>query len=168
MFWAETLWKPYGYDPIRKKTSCLFKTVICDISETCENANELNFSHNAESVSSTPTSYDGKTSGKFKKSCDSGGEEDDPSQILSALTTKNSEIIIIGHLNINFIENKFNSLVSLVKDKLDIIMVSETKSDESFPETQFIMEGWQFTRGWTTNLCARHDSMQRNQIKKYT
>ena len=45
-------------------------------------------------------------------------------------------------MNINFIENKFNSLVSLVKDKLDIIMVSETKIDESFPETQFIMEGY--------------------------
>ena len=67
---------------------------------------------------------------------------DDPSQILSALSTKNSDRIIIGHLNINFIENKFNSFVSLIKDKLDIIIVSETKINDSFPETQFIIEGY--------------------------
>ena len=65
----------------------------------------------------------------------------DPRVILKTLTTKNSEGFIIGHLNINFIENKFTSLVSLVKDKLDIFMVSETKIDDSFPETQFIIEG---------------------------
>ena len=56
-------------------------------------------------------------------------------------TTKNSERIIIGHLNINFIENQFNSLLSLVKDRLDIFMVSERKIDDSFPENQFIIEG---------------------------
>ena len=66
----------------------------------------------------------------------------DPALILKTLATKNSERIIIGHLNINFIENKFNSLVSLVKDRLDIFMVSETKIDDSFPENQFIIEGY--------------------------
>ena len=67
---------------------------------------------------------------------------DDPGLILETLTTKNSDKIIIGHLNINFIENKFSLLVSLVKDKLDIFMVSETKIDDSFPENQFIIEGY--------------------------
>ena len=57
---------------------------------------------------------------------------DDPGLILETLTTKNSDKIIIRHLNINFIENKFSSLVSLVKDKLDIFMVSETKIDNFF------------------------------------
>ena len=69
-------------------------------------------------------------------------KHDNPSLILNAFTTKTNERIIIGHLNINFMENKFNSLVSLVKDKLDIIVVSETKIDDSFPETQFIIEGY--------------------------
>ena len=55
---------------------------------------------------------------------------------------KNNDRLIIGHLNIDFIENKFGALVSLVKDELDIIMVPETKIDESFPESQFITEGY--------------------------
>ena len=79
---------------------------------------------------------------------------------LISLNNKNSEWIIIGHLNINFIENKFNSLVSLVKDDLDIIMIYETKIDESFPETQIlrlyenIQEGSRLTGWGIINLCA--------------
>ena len=67
---------------------------------------------------------------------------DEPRRILNNLISKNNDRLIFGHLNINFIENKFEPLVSLVKDKLDIIMVSETKIDESFPESQFIIEGY--------------------------
>ena len=42
----------------------------------------------------------------------------------------------------NSIENKFDSLASLVKDKVDIIMISETKIDDSFPPNQFVMVGY--------------------------
>ena len=68
-------------------------------------------------------------------------KKDEPTFSLNELITKNNQKLI-GHLNINFIENKFEALVSLVKDKLDIIMISETKIDESFPETQFTIEGY--------------------------
>ena len=97
------------------------------------------------------------------------------SLILNALTTKTSEFIIIRHLNINLIENKFNSLVSLVKDKLDITMVSETKIDGSFPETQFIIESYSkpFRRDRNSHsggllIYVGYDPMQRNEIKKST
>ena len=69
-------------------------------------------------------------------------KKDEPTFSLNELVTKNNKKLIIGHLNINFIENKFEALVSLVKDKLDIIMISETKIDESFPESQFTIEGY--------------------------
>ena len=45
-------------------------------------------------------------------------------------------------LNVNHIENKFEPLVSLVKDKLDIILLSETQIDQSFPSSQFAIEGY--------------------------
>ena len=32
-------------------------------------------------------------------------------------------------------------LLSMVKDNIDLLMVSETKLDSSFPQTQFIIEG---------------------------
>ena len=65
-----------------------------------------------------------------------------PNLIFNELKRKNNDRIIIGHININFIGNKFEALASLVKDKVDIIMIAETKIDDSFPQNQFIMEGY--------------------------
>ena len=61
---------------------------------------------------------------------------------MNTLRVKNSEKIIIGHLNINHIDKKFEPLISLVKDRLDIILFSETKIDSSFPPSQFAIEGY--------------------------
>ena len=46
------------------------------------------------------------------------------------------------HLNINSIRNKFESLVTFVGNNLDILMISETKIDDTFPESQFLIEGF--------------------------
>ena len=42
--------------------------------------------------------------------------------------------LVIGHLNLNPFLNKFNSL--------DVFMISETKLEEIFPESQFLMDGF--------------------------
>ena len=49
--------------------------------------------------------------------------------------------LIIGHLNINSVRNKFSSLQQTVLSKTDILLLSETKIDNSFPNSQFITEG---------------------------
>ena len=46
---------------------------------------------------------------------------------LKHLRNKNPYRAIIGHININSIKNKFESLVKYVGNNLDILMVSETK-----------------------------------------
>ena len=46
---------------------------------------------------------------------------------LKHLRKENSYRVIIGHININSIRNKFESLVKYVGNNLDILMVSETK-----------------------------------------
>ena len=61
---------------------------------------------------------------------------------LKQLRSQNPHRIIIGHVNINSIRNKFDSPVSFVGDNLDILMVSETKIDDTFPESQFLIEGF--------------------------
>ena len=61
---------------------------------------------------------------------------------MSKLRAKNSERIIIAQININGIERKFQSLVSMIKDKVDIIMISETKVDDAFPYSQFEIAGY--------------------------
>ena len=50
--------------------------------------------------------------------------------------------IIIGHLNISSVTNKLESLVRFVGNNLDILVVSETKIDDTFPESQFLIEGF--------------------------
>ena len=48
----------------------------------------------------------------------------------------------IGYLKINSFRNKFDSLKAIVSQNLDILMVAETKIDDSFPQGQFYMEGY--------------------------
>ena len=50
--------------------------------------------------------------------------------------------IIIGHLNINSIRNKFEMLSLSVVQRVDILMLSETKLDSTFPSTQFLINGF--------------------------
>ena len=43
------------------------------------------------------------------------------------------DILILGHLNINLIRNKFNALTYVIGNNIDIILISETKIDDTFP-----------------------------------
>ena len=69
-------------------------------------------------------------------------DQDSPLNILKSLRVKHLDRIIIGHLNINSIRNKIALLEVLVKDNIDILLISETKIDDSFPPIQFCMNGF--------------------------
>ena len=69
-------------------------------------------------------------------------ENDDPKAVLQELKTKNRERPVIAHLNINFLDPKFEQLMDMVKDNVDILLVSETKLDDSHPEGRFFIEGY--------------------------
>ena len=56
------------------------------------------------------------------------------------LRNQNPFRVIIGHININSIRNKFEPLVSFINNNLDILMISETKTDYTFPDSQFLIE----------------------------
>ena len=60
-------------------------------------------------------------------------ENECPDKILHQIRIRNVNRVLIGHLNINSLRNKFEVFKDIIKDKLDIIMVSETKLDDSFP-----------------------------------
>ena len=47
--------------------------------------------------------------------------------------TKSVNKLIIAHLNINSLINKFEFLVDFIRVKIDSLMISETKMYESFP-----------------------------------
>ena len=64
------------------------------------------------------------------------------SECLSNLRQRNLNRLLLAHININSIRNKFDQLVSSIKNNIDILMISETKIDNSFPTMQFHIEGY--------------------------
>ena len=62
--------------------------------------------------------------------------------LLQNLRIKNWNRIIVGHLNINSEKNKIHELADLVTGKIDFLLISESKIDNTFPTTQFVISGF--------------------------
>ena len=60
---------------------------------------------------------------------------------LKTIGKDNLNKLIFAHLNINSIQNKFDYLADVIKDNIDILMISETKVDYTFPDGQFFLNG---------------------------
>ena len=58
---------------------------------------------------------------------------------LDEVRINNPSRIIFGQININSNRNKFEQLIYIVNNEIDILMVSETKLDDTFPTSQFLM-----------------------------
>ena len=67
---------------------------------------------------------------------------DDVVRNLNNIRLKYAKNVIIGHLNINSLSNKFDALCYIIKGKLDILVIGETKLDDTFTEKQFMMNGF--------------------------
>ena len=61
---------------------------------------------------------------------------------LKDIRVTNINRLIFGHLNINSIRNKFNFLCEQIKGHIDILMLSESKLDDSFPLGQILIDGF--------------------------
>ena len=72
--------------------------------------------------------------------------------VLNDVTEKNIIRPIIRQLIINCIRNKFHFLESEASKHLDILLISETKINESFPSAQFLLDG--FSRPYRLDRCA--------------
>ena len=104
--------------------------------------------HDTEIASDTSYSLDNEIESEISfegiEIVNNGNEtgDENPITILKKLAIENNDKIIIGHLNINHVANKFEQLVSQVRDRLHIFLLTETKLDQSFPDEQFIIEGY--------------------------
>ena len=94
------------------------------MSSNTENGIDYNTSGKSENPLSDPVIIDENTS-------DFCGIND--------LRNQNPFRVIIGHININYIRNKFQPLVSFINN-LDILLISETKIDDTFPDSQFLIK----------------------------
>ena len=60
---------------------------------------------------------------------------------IKKLSTRNPNKTIIGTLNINLLPNKFEQLKDIVMQHSDILVLIETKLNDTFPTVQFLVNG---------------------------
>ena len=66
-----------------------------------------------------------------------------------SIKAKHPKNLFFGHLNVNSIRNKFVSIQELIKRTFDIFLISETKTDDSFPNAQCEIEDYKsFRKDW--------------------
>ena len=73
---------------------------------------------------------------------ENNNENYDPFSTLKNIRISFINQLIIGQLNINSIRNKFEALKYIVSGNLDILIITESKLDSSFPLNQFSMDGY--------------------------
>ena len=61
--------------------------------------------------------------------------------LLTNLKFKNANRLILGYLNINSILGKFDHF-KVLENNIDILVLTETKIDASFPNAQFRIDGF--------------------------
>lgn len=62
--------------------------------------------------------------------------------LLKQIRLKNIDNVIVATLNINSIRNKFDQLKLLILGNIDILVVIETKLDDTFETANFILDGF--------------------------
>ena len=66
----------------------------------------------------------------------------DISGILKEIRVKNLNRIIIGHLNVNSLAAKIDSLKVIIPGNIDVMVITESKLDDSYPNSQFFIDGF--------------------------
>ena len=72
--------------------------------------------------------------------------QENPIDSIRKLKLSSPHKIILGHLNINSLRNKFESIADVIQGTFDIFLLSETKIDESFPDKQFCLNNFRIFR----------------------
>ena len=68
----------------------------------------------------------------------------DPKLVLKNVTIKNNHRLVIGNLNSNPISIKFDNLKvqGKLQSKIDGLVLTETKTDLTFPSNRFLIQGY--------------------------
>ena len=68
----------------------------------------------------------------------------DANQIFTGIRLKNFNNIIIAYLNINSFVSKYDALKTIIPNNVDIMVVGETKLDDSYATSQFNIAGYSY------------------------
>ena len=64
------------------------------------------------------------------------------SDILKNIKIQNVNRLVIAQLNINSLKRKFDTLKEVIQENIDVLVITESKLDDSFPTAQFTIEGF--------------------------
>ena len=64
----------------------------------------------------------------------------EPHQTLENMRRRNINQLIFAQLDINSLRNKFESPQHIIKKNIDVLLISETKIDSSFPSAQVLLK----------------------------
>ena len=90
----------------------------------------------------TEISYQGIDFGNLDETFKKDLDLNIASSALKSLRLKHPNKVIIAHLNINSISEKCDHLSFIIRGNIDILVVGETKLDETFPVNRFHIEGY--------------------------
>ena len=112
-----------------------------------DNSIELETSTKASKVIGSCTSElislnNSNSSSKEPSSSSSQRDSLDAKTRCTEMKSQSPDKLILSHLNINSIRNKFDGLKFVIYNKIDIFLISKTKLDDSFPTVQFFIEGF--------------------------
>ena len=114
---------------------------LCDVS--LSGMSSLN---NISSISNCDTHVDHSISEsvttQLSDTCEFDRQSPEPNSILNNIRIRNTNRLIIGQLNINSLRNKIDALRTIIMDNLDILVVTESKLDNTFPTNQFLIDGF--------------------------
>ena len=82
---------------------------------------------------------------------------------LRGLRSKHPKNVFLGHLNVNSLRNKFESLNELIKD---IFLWSESKLDSSSSDSQFLVPGYRIVKKGQNKNGGVLKSLKRNNYQK--
>ena len=106
---------------------------MCDSATISNSRSKIDKSHSdvCDSGATDSLTSDSRANGKFTVF-----------EHLRKIKLKNMNGIIIAQININSLRNKFSFLCEAVSGNIDVLLVTETKLDSSFPNAQFHMHGY--------------------------
>ena len=58
---------------------------------------------------------------------------------MKSIRRENTNKLVFAHVNINSLRNEFDLLANQVKGNIHVLMISETKTDDSFPLGNFLI-----------------------------
>ena len=113
----------------------VFNPVVENIPNINDDSRSEEYSRNSELLSLNSSSNSINLDGRES-------EEPGPFNTLKNIRVSNVNRLIIGQLNINSLRNKFEALKFITVGNIDILVITESKLDHSFPVNQFLMDGY--------------------------